>query len=162
MSYGTFMQDSEVSDLLSDLRAFTQTIIGTDFKIGSGYFEFSGEAMVSIYNVPQFDGERNMFKLSGNSDIVNLSNFTTYLDFKYELPIIQGSYAAYRIDYLAFSKQNGGRQHWDDNVLRHSFALGYHITRYLLLRATASTQQVDNKNWNKTQRTLRLVLTAHY
>ena len=60
-------------------------------------------------------------------------------------------------------KEHGiGGQPWDNNVQRHSIAMGYHINRYLLIRVAASTQQVKNKNWDKTQRTFRLVLTAHY
>ncbi len=62
-SYGTFFQESEVSDQLENLRAYAQTIIGTDFKLGSGFFEFSGELMGAFYKVPQFFSEDRTFDI---------------------------------------------------------------------------------------------------
>ena len=53
-------------------------------------------------------------------------------------------------------------KNWDNKVQRHSVALGYNINRYLLVRVMVSTQQVDNKSWDKTQGTFRMAVTAHY
>ena len=93
----------------------------------------------------------------------NLSSFFAYLDLKYELKFLPGSYVAYRIDHLSFQEASvNNDQPWDNNILRHSVAIGYNINKYLLARMAVSTQDVDNKNWNKTQRTLRIVITAHY
>ncbi len=162
-SRGTFMQKSEFSDQLEDLASYTQSLVGTDFKLGSGFFEFSGEVIGAFYQVPHFNDETNSFIISQSDHPLKLSNVSSYLDIKYEVPKIQGSYVAYRIDYLGFGKFDGSTsQHWDNNVMRHSIAIGYHISSSFLARVAVSTQQVDSKPWNKTQGTFRLVLTAHY
>ncbi|NNF20634.1 MAG: hypothetical protein HKN67_01735, partial [Saprospiraceae bacterium] len=163
LSHGSFMQESGVSGQLENLRAYTQTLIGTDFKLGSGFFEFSGEVIGAFYRVPQFESETLTFETETEDDPLQLSSYSAYLDIKYELPMLQGSYVAYRIDHLGFGKlENETAQNWDNNVLRHSFAIGYHLNRYVLARMAVSTQDVENKTWNKTQRTFRFVLTAHY
>ena len=159
ISYGTFLQKSEVSDQLENLREYNQTLIGTDFKLGSGFYEFSGEVIGAFYQVPQFIFEDGTF----DSNIRRLSNLSANLDIKYEPAFIQGSYIAYRIDYLGFSKLDIDQSpHWDNNVVRHSVALGYNINQNLLARVMVSTQHVDNRPWDKTQQTFRMVLTAHY
>lgn len=163
ISHGTFMQESEVSDQLDKLGMFTQSLIGTDFKLGTGFFEFSGELIGAFYRVPQFNSETRAFETDPDNDLRKVNSFSTYLDIKYEIPKIQGSYVAYRIDYLGFGKlEEPGSPEWDNNVTRHSIAIGYHITSAFLARVALSTQQVDNKPWNKTQGTFRFVLTAHY
>ena len=163
VSYGTFMQKSEVSYMLDDLRTFNQTLVGTDFKLGTGFFEFSGEVIGAFYQVPEFNAEDETFETNENTITRKISNLSAYLDIKYEVPILQGSYIAYRIDHLSFSNlANNQPQKWDNKVLRHSVALGYNITRFLLVRLAVSTQQVDNKSWDSTQGTFRLGLTAHY
>ena len=163
VSHGNFYQSSEVGDLLSEKPKFTQSTIGMDFKIGKGYFEFSGEVIGSFYKVPQFNGDELSFDANTIKSPLNLSNLAVNLDIKYELPVIQGSYIAYRIDHLRFSNlENSNTQNWDNNVLRHSFAIGYHINQYILMRATVSTQKIDNKEWNGKLGTFRLVATAHF
>ena len=163
ISHGTFMQQSEVSDQLQDLGRYTQTLIGTDFKLGKGFFEFSGELIAAIYEVPEFSSESETFIGNPNDDPLKLSSLSTYLDIKYELPQIHGSYVAFRFDYLGFSDlESNATQNWDNNVTRQSIAIGYNITRNFLARIAVSTQQVDNKPWNKKQGTFRFVLTAHY
>ena len=163
LSHGTFMQESEVSAQLESLGTFTQTLIGTDFKFGTGFFEFSGEIIGAFCRVPQFDSETGTFEMESTDDPLSVTSFSAYLDVKYEIPVIQGSYVAYRIDHLGYGKPGDGSPgHWDNRVLRHSLALGYHINRFLLARVAVSTQHVDSKTWDKTQRTFRFVLTAHY
>jgi hypothetical protein len=163
VSHGSFMQESEVSTQLEGLGMFTQTLIGTDFKLGTGFFEISGELIGAFYRVPQFDSEARSFETGASTDPLTVNSFSAYLDIKYEFPMIQGSYVAYRIDHLGFGKlEDGTSPHWDNHVLRHSIALGYHVNRNVLARMAISTQQVNNKPWNKTQGTFRFVLTAHY
>lgn len=163
ISHGTFMQESEVSDPLDNLGMFTQSLIGTDFILGTGFFEFSGELIGAFYRVPQFNSETTAFETGLDNDLQKVNSFSTYLDIKYEISKIQGSYVAYRIDYLGFGKlEEPGSPYWDNNVTRHSIAIGYHITSAFLARVALSTQQVDNKPWNKKQGTFRFVLTAHY
>jgi hypothetical protein len=163
VSHGSFIQESEVSTLLEDLGMFTQTLIGTDFKLGSGFFEVSGELIGAFYRVPIFDSEARSFDTGANNDPLTVNSWSVYLDIKYEIPMIQGSYVAYRIDHLGFGKlEDSTSPQWDNHVLRHSVALGYHVSRNVLARMAVSTQQVNNKPWNKTQGTFRFVLTAHY
>jgi hypothetical protein len=163
VSYGTFLQASEFDYQLPDLRAFSQTLIGTDYKFGAGHFELSGEIIGAFYTVPQFNNQSELFDSGVDGNGVGLRNLAVNLDIKYEPSALQGSFVAYRIDHLRFSELEAGQnQNWDENVLRHSFAIGYHITRNLLARATVATQQVDTKEWGETQRTFRFVLTAHY
>ena len=163
VSHGTFLQASEVSDQLEDLRAFTQTIIGMDFKMGKGFFEFSGEIMGSFYKVPRFMDDDMLFETGAYDNPQTLSNLAAYVDVKYELSFLQGSYVAYRIDHLRFGKlEESLNQNWDNNVLRHSIAVGYHINQYVLARVGVSTQQIENKEWDKNLGTFRAVITAHY
>jgi hypothetical protein len=163
ISHGSFMEESEVSDQLADLGKYTQTLIGTDFKLGKGFFEVSGELIGAFYKVPQFNDETNSFIGDPDNDPLQVSGISTYLDIKYEFPQIQGSYVAFRFDYLGYGELEGNTlQQWDNNVTRQSLAIGYHITRAFLARIAVSTQQVDNKPWNKKQGTFRFVLTAHY
>ncbi|MDX1407372.1 MAG: hypothetical protein R3330_04545 [Saprospiraceae bacterium] len=161
-SHGSFMQDSEVSAQLDELNNFTQTLIGTDFRIGRGFFEFSGEVIGAFYKLPQFNSETMSFDRGAN-DPVKVRSLGAYLDIRYEFAKIQGSYLAYRIDHLGFGElESGSMQHWDNRALRHSLAVGYHISRHILARCSVSTQQVNDKPWDKTQRTIRFVLTVHY
>ena len=157
-SHGTFMQESPISDILENLRQYSQTLIGTDYKLGMGHLEFSGEIIFAAYKVPVVD-----FSVAAVKSVENLNNLAVYLDAKYELLFLQGSYIACRIDHLRFSKISDGLyENWDNNILRNSLGIGYNVTRNILVRAFVSTQNVQNKDWGKTQRTFRLVLTAHY
>jgi hypothetical protein len=163
VSHGTFFQVSEVSDQLENLRAFTQTVVGMDFKLGKGFFEFSGEVIGSFYKVPLFNAVDNAFEIGSYDAPQKLSNLSAYLDVKYEPSILQGSFIAYRIDHLRFGEvESAPVQNWDNNVLRHSIAIGYHINQYILARVGASTQQIENKEWDKKLGTFRAVITIHY
>jgi hypothetical protein len=159
VSHGTFMQESKVSGLLDNLRSYSQTMVGTDVKLGSGFFEFSGEVIGAIYRVPEFKYTDTSFVNGG--DPLTLSSLSAYGDLKYELPFLQGSYVAGRLDYLKFSDYLSGN--WDNQVWRFSFACGYHINQFLLARIAVSIQKVPNRtDWKGNQNTLRFVLTAHY
>ena len=163
ISHGSFLRNSEVGNQLSDLRKFRQTIIGTDFKLGQGFFEFSGEIIGTFYKSPLFISDTNTFETKSESNPLKLNNAAAYLDVKYEPPFLQGSYLAYRIDGLTFGDlENTAINSWDNNVLRHSVAMGYHFNQHILLRLMASTQHVDNKKWDKTQRTFQAMVTVHY
>lgn len=162
ISHGSFLRNSEVSNQLNDLGQFRQTIIGTDYKLGYGFFEFSGEVMWAHYKTPIFIFEDNSFESGTDQHPQKLNNVAAYLDVKYEPPFLQGSYFAYRIDGLAFSEMDNSDEPWDNDVLRHSLAMGYHITQNFLIRMMASTQHVDTKKWDQGQRTFQVMLTGHY
>jgi len=158
VSHGTFMQeiqDTVFSGLLSNLRGYSQTMVGTDVKLGSGFFEFSGEVIGTIYRVPEFSFIDKTFTNEGAP--IKLSSLSVYGDLKYELPFLQGSYVACRLDYMRFHDK------WDNGVFRYSCAFGYHINRFLLGRIAISNQHVGTiKEWESKQYTIRFVLTAHY
>lgn len=162
VSHGSFLRKSEVSNQLNDLRKFRQTILGTDYKLGYGFFEFSGEIMWAHYSSPVFIFEENAFESGSYQSPQKFNNVAAYLDVKYEPPFLQGSYFAYRIDGLAFGKENNSDEPWDNDVIRHSLAMGYHITQNILIRIMASTQHVDTKKWDTAQRTFQVMLTGHY
>lgn len=159
LSTGSFLQDSEFSTDLESLGQYRQTLVGTDFKLGSGFFEVSGEIILAFYKVPSFDIASESFL---DAEGVSLTGIASYLDVKYEPPFAPGSYIAYRIDRLGFNQSTFYEEAWDNPVLRHTLALGYEINAYLLVRTMVSTQNTDQKNWGDQQRSLRLSLTAFY
>ncbi len=155
-NHGTFMRPHRLNADIGDLSTFRQTMVGTDFKFGFGYFELSGELFYAVFKAPvvQRDGDVS-FRVLGEE---SASSFAGYLDFRFEPPFLPGSYLAYRIDTLRFSEIDN--QPWDDHVLRHSFVIGYKITPYLLLRTNYSWQYVDSKDWE--QYAFRSGLTAFF
>lgn len=159
ISHGSYMQRSEVSNQINEIGQFKQTIIGTDYTLGRGFFELSGELIWTKYSTPNFISDTREFVPNQVQDINSTSS---YLDIKYEAPAIPGSFIAYRFDALFFNKTNTIPQQWDNDVIRHSIALGYDINQHILVRTMFSTQQVENKQWDKTQRTFQLMLTMHY
>lgn len=168
VSHGTFLRESkwsQVGEYGAQINRFRQSLIGTDFKLGHGFFEISGEIIGAFYQVPVFIPDDKTFHPATLAKPISLSNVSAYLDIKYEFPFLPGSYMACRIDGLGFGKLNGDSYNvtkWDNDMLRYSLAVGYDITRNILVRVAVSSQQAKNKNWNKTQRTFRLVLTGHY
>jgi len=163
ISHANFMESSVISEQLEDLNKYSQTLVGTDFKFGKKYFELSGELIAAFYKAPQYDALLNDYVNGTDDTPLSLKSFSAYLDFSYELKWLPGSYVAYRIDHLSFGEvSNNSDLSWDNDVLRHSFAMGYHINQYILLRAAVSRQSVDNKPWDKKQDTFRLIITAHY
>ena len=119
--------------------------------------------MGSFYKVPKFIGDDMLFETGTYGNPSTLSNLAAYVDVKYEMPFLQGSYIAYRVDHLRFGRLDESfDQNWDNNVLRNSIAVGYHINQYILARIGVSTQQIENKNWDKKLGTFRAVITAHY
>lgn len=170
VSHGTFMHSHD-SVQLNNLRGYSQTLVGTDVKLGSGFFEFTGEVIGAIYRVPEYNKDTTFVNEGAP---LTLRSLSAYGDLKYEPPFLQGSYVAFRFDHLIFSdyppgyppgdlsKYPSGK--WDNWVWRYSFAFGYHINRFLLARIAFSNQRVESREaWKKgNQHTLRFVLTAHY
>ena len=39
-SYGTFLRENTITSILSDLHRYLQTLVGTDFKVGSGFLKY--------------------------------------------------------------------------------------------------------------------------
>lgn len=162
-SHGSFLNESEVSTEINQFKKYKQTLVGTDFKVGKGFLEISGEVIAAFYKTPLFLVENEQFQTSTIETPLALTSIAAYVDTKYELPFLQGSYVSYRIDRMGFGDLEGyTADAWDNAVWRHTLAAGYRLNQHLLARFAYTTQQVANKNWDKTQRTLRLMLTVHY
>lgn len=157
ISTGNFLKAHPLNASLSSLSRFTQTMIGTDFKYGQGFFEINGELIGSFYNTSFINSDDNINIVSVKEKKL-LSSFSGYLDFRFEPPFLTGSYIAYRIDGMFFGRDND--LPWDENVNRHSFGFGYKITSFLLLRSSYSFQFVKNHDWDQTA--FRTGLTAHF
>lgn len=163
VSHGSFLNESTVSTSIEKFQKYRQTLVGTDFKLGFGYLEISGEVIAAFYKVPVYLVGNQEFQLNTIDKPLQLTSIAAYVDTKYELPFIQGSYLSYRLDRLSFEAlEDYTVANWDNNIWRHTLAAGYRINQHLLTRFAFSTQQTANKNWDKTQQTFRFVLTAHY
>lgn len=153
-SHGTFLQSSSLEDRID--QAFTQMLVGTDFVIGYGFWELTGEAIGAFYDAPQYFPNEDRFS---TYDDESLQSIYLSLNLKYEPPFLSGLYLAYGIEQLNFSELSGVG--WDNSVLRHNVGAGYKITDYLLLRSNYMLQSVENHPmWE--QNTWRTTLTIYY
>ncbi|MEN0004523.1 MAG: hypothetical protein AAF798_10275 [Bacteroidota bacterium] len=168
ISIGSFMETSDAVAALTQPNRATQTLVGVDFQWGSGFWEIRGELIGAHYRVPystlQGDSTRTLQAVNERHTFLSLSAYT---DVKYESPFLSGSFIAYRIDGLWFGSPPAEvaafqNTYWDDRVLRHSLGIGYKILPYLLARLSVSTQSVDRRPWDRTQRTFRLMVTGHF
>lgn len=160
---GTFGESSAFNVPTNTLSIFSQTVVGTDFKFGKGYIEISGEVIGSQYKVPIFNSDDMAFITETLEDPFTLNSLSGYIDLKYEFPFLVGGYMSIRTDHLRFGTFENLNREWDNNVIRHSFAIGYDISSSILVRMSYSVQDVENKDaWDNKQNTFRLMLTAHY
>ncbi|MEL6134763.1 MAG: hypothetical protein AAFR59_15485, partial [Bacteroidota bacterium] len=149
-SRGGFLQSRPINASLSNLSAFTQTMIGTDVEIAYGHFEIGGELVYSWYRVPFFNDSTQQFVTDANgmNQTLQLQNLSGYVDIKYELPFWVGSYLAYRWEFIAFGEGvQGLGSSWDDNTNRNTLLWGYKITRNLTLKVGYSWQEIDTRDW---------------
>lgn len=161
ISYGGFMEEDDRVPDAEGLNNYTQLLIGTDYKLGFGFFELSGEAIFARYTVPEFSYVSTYFNLN---QLHQLNAFSSYFNLKYEPPFLSGSYIAYRLDGLWFGNNDSiPEARWDNGVVRHTIAGGYRLTHYLWLRGSVSTQITQNfSHWNDQLGAFRLLLTAFY
>lgn len=148
LSYGKFLQNHPLNESLEDRSGYRQTLLGTDFVLGTGHFEWSGEVTGAFYRVPHYSTISQRYTANQN-----FQAFSAWLDTKYEFPFWVGAYAAWRIETLQFS------DNWDQAVLRNSIGLGAKIKDFLLLRSSYSFQSIQNTklaNFNAWRTTLTL------
>ena len=158
-SYGTFRQDHPINEALED--RFQQLLLGTDFKLGFGFWEFSGEILWASHHVPFYQaGEEVYFD---EREYLNLSNWSAYLDIRYEFPFMYGAYVAGRFDTIQFSaldEVSYANRDWDDDIWRLSLVFGVQPQSYLLLKVAYSYQEIENQTLDLC--TFRTSLTAFF
>ncbi len=159
-SAGGFMQENTVNDTLASLTNFRQILLGTDWQVGFGYVEVSGEFFYSWYHVPVFNGELNQFQeIDGPQNW--LTSWSGYADVRVDLPFLIGAYAGYRLGYLDFGPGLPGSEGaWDQRVWRHTVGLGYQITSFVLLKSFYVHQTVKQTAWDLDQ--WRTSLTVYF
>lgn len=163
VSHGSFMRKDPRNEAYEDLPNYLQTLVGTDFVLGFGHFEFSGEVMAAFYSVPSYL-ENNFWGDFNGATTFQPKNWGAYLDAKYEFPFLVGSYAAYRIESLQFGEVQFGQfqpRAWDDNVVRHTFGLGGKIKDFILLRSSYAFQMIENQK-DKNFDAWRTTLTVYF
>ncbi|MDW8020666.1 MAG: hypothetical protein RMI34_11415 [Chloroherpetonaceae bacterium] len=152
ISYGSFMNVDSVNAIAREnnpLERYRQLLIGTDFIFAYLWFELSGELMLSQWSVPKFSDGQFIRVNQGSSRLqtYNLMNYGGYVDFKFEPPFLTGSYVAFRAERIAFEPFDdpitGARTYWDRGVTRLSAAIGYKLSRNVVLRAAYSDQRTD-------------------
>ena len=165
-SYGSFMRRAAINSGFDKLEKFRQLLLGTDFILAYAYFELSGEFIYSKWNVPAIDG----FGFQTNNGKLlefELANYSGYMDLKFEPPFLTGSYLALRLEKMFFSDIKspaastlGTTGAWDNNLLRYSAAVGYKISRSVLLKFAFSEQIFDDPALKAEDYTFRTILTV--
>ena len=145
ISHGSFF-NKMYGDVEFDDLGLAQTLVGTDFKLGFGFWELTGELMAGFYSVPEF----SFPEMQVSQDNVSLNSYAGYLNLKYEVPLLSGLYVAYGIDFISFSPFEipgmTDSKNWDENTHRHQFGLGYKITDFLLLRSNLAIQPFRDRS----------------
>ncbi|MDX2069172.1 MAG: hypothetical protein SFV55_12180 [Haliscomenobacter sp.] len=135
-SFGKFLQNHPLNEQLVDRTGYQQALFGTDFVLGAGHFEWSGELTAGFYRVPEYSPGSKQYTPRNH----HFKGFSAWMDTKYEFPFLVGTYAAWRIETLQFSDD------WDQAVLRNSLVLGAKIKNFILLRSAYCFQSVQNSN----------------
>lgn len=152
-SYGSFLQRNEsLNNSLDGLPAYSQVLVGTDWKLGHSFFEWSGEIIYGSYQAPLYiAAQQDFWKINEEVQDMVLDVVNLYTDIKYAPPFLSGSYVAYRFDYLYFSEIDEGYGAvipWDRNVMRNTIGLGYRITDFLLFKSAYSIQNIKDTDWD--------------
>ena len=163
-SHGTFGSGGNQALSTASLNRYLQTNLGADFVLGTGFWEFRGELIASIYRVPEYLFDQSNFASGGSALKPRPTLGSGYLQIKYEWPQIASLYLAYRLEALVFNEleQQNRVAKWDNAVWRHSFGLGYKLTDFWQLKASFSTQSVAERNWSNEQRVFRLLTAFHW
>ncbi len=141
---------------------YRQSIYSLNVVFDKGYFNVESELFLSTYRSPIFNVENQDFTdgVDGleNVDLLNVSYYSTI---KYEPSWLSGAFFSYRFDTLFFGDDptSSVNKTWDNNVIRHSFGIGYKLLQQLSIRCSFSTQSVANRDWDGQQNTFRTVLS---
>ncbi len=158
-----------MNTLYDDLENYTQSIVATDIILAHSYFELSGEFIYSLWDVPMFTGTDFIKNDNNQLKKFNLRNYSAYADFKYEPPFFTGFYIALRYDMLHFldSKDiedvnSKNFNPWDNDVTRHSVAMGYKFARPILFKVAYMTQTTKNLDPDPDDDTIIAILTVSF
>jgi hypothetical protein len=146
-SRGSFFRRNFFNEGHEPNNAWQQTVLATDYTLGIGHFEFSGELIGAFYRVPQYLPLRDLTQRGTFSqNDLSLSAFSAYLDAKYEFPFLTGAYVISRVETLNFGQIEGTDTPWDQTVQRLSLGLGYKFKNTFLLRSSYAWQTVNPEN----------------
>jgi hypothetical protein len=168
-SYGSFLQKNAVNASFDRLERFRQMVIGTDWVMAYTYFELSGEFIYAKWDVPGSTASGFKTNFTGELATFSLTNYSYYVDLKYEPPIFTGAYIAARYEAMVFEKYDHPAtlsqiplNPWDNNLMRYSFALGYKISRSVLIKAAVSDQKYEDSIIDNDEITVRSILTFSF
>jgi hypothetical protein len=130
-----------------DPQDFVQGYFGLDLEFLRGPFAIFAEANSSAWQTPLIDED--------------LEAASAFVEVRYD--IATQWYVAGRVDGMGFSEidagpANGGVAPWDEDVFRSEFAIGYRLSREVLLKADWQRTTTGESGW--TQNLLALQLSA--
>lgn len=147
VSHGSFMEVHPENAPLREeraLRRFRQTLVGTDFRTGYGFFGLEGEVIYTIWSVPGFRDGNFVMDEDGEPVRYRLTQVGGHLDAKVEPPVLPGSYLALRGERLHFPAADdplgGPSIEWDEDVTRLSVVVGYKLHPRILAKASFTEQ----------------------
>lgn len=165
-SYGSFINKDPVNSAFDRLERFRQMILGTDWVIAYTYFELSGEFIYAQWDVPGSTASGFKTDFAGELAEFSLTNYSYYVDLKYEPSFLTGTYLAARYEAMVFEEYDHPAAQsqialnpWDNNLMRYSFALGYKISHNVLLKAVFSDQKYEDSAIDSDEFTVRSILT---
>ena len=96
-----------------------------------------------------------------------VSQYGGYADLKYEPPVLPGSYLAVRVEQLAFPdfedpRPENGKRAWDQDITRLSGAIGYKLSRMVLLKASYADQFFTSAEEAYDDYAFRLMMTIMF
>ena len=150
-SHGSFMESAADNYDYGNLQQFTQTVAGTDWVIAYTYFELSGEFIYTFWKVPGYDTDGFKVDVNGDLGVFDLENYSYYVDLKYELPFLPGSYVAARYEEMKFKKyihpatiEEMAVNPWDEDIRRYTVGIGYKFSPNIQLKIAYSDQRLPN------------------
>lgn len=165
ISHGTFMDEHPQNDALrteASLGDFRQTLIGTDFRTGYGFFGLEGEFAYTVWSVPAFVSGQFVLDGQGEPYTYELTELGGHVDAKVEPPFVPGSYLAVRAERLQFpdaeSPVSGSSFVWDEDVTRIGAVFGYKLHPRILTKVSFTEQTP----FDGSRYTLRFQMTSMF
>ena len=138
--HGAYMNKSSSNDV-ANIRKYTETTTGIDFKYGKVFFELSGELNVYYFRAPTVFLNNEILMI--DNKISHFLGISPFIDLKYEFSVLPSLFVAARIDAAFHQNLSPGwtyEDQWEDDIFAISFASGYKVSQFLELRINASWQ----------------------